>query len=231
MNAKSILIAGLFSTAFLAPMAPQPAEAQITKQGTGYLMRMKFVKGQVMKYTILTTSPMSKEPQKMTTSMTVKDVKNGIATVESVVNMPQSGASRNNKPMTQTMKIDNRGKVVGGATGIPGAAATATLPAGPVSVGQSWTGDQNIQGMDMKTSYTLLSVKSVGGRTVAEIAQKITGTMKSMGGKMAGQGRINLDARDGSMLSGTVNINITMPAQDPKSKPMNISVSTKITRN
>ena len=229
MKSKSILLSCALGVAFLAPLAPQQASAQVTKSGPGYLLRMKFVKGQVLKYTIVTKTPMGS--QSMVSTMTVKDIKNGIATIYSVVNMPQTGAGRNSKPITQTLQMDNRGKVVGRGSATPAGAATPTLPANAVRVGESWNGDIKVQsGVNLTSVYTLLSVKTVGSKLVAEIGQKVSGNMGTMG-KMSGQGRLNLDGRDGSLMGGTVNMNLVIPSQDPKSKPTNMAISTVITRN
>lgn len=231
MKSKSILFVGALGIAMLAPLAPQTADAQVSKQGPAYLLRMKFVKGQVFKYSIVTTGAMIPNGQKMTSTMTVKDVKNGIATIDSVVSMPQGAAGRNSKPVTQTLQMDSRGKVVGKATASMGGAATPTLPERAVKIGESWNGDMKMGGgINVTATYTLLSVKTVGAKTIAEIGQKVTGNMGAMG-RMSGQGRMQLDGRDGSMLGGSVNMSVVMSGgQDPKAKPQTMTFATKITR-
>ncbi|MBL8060505.1 MAG: hypothetical protein JNK63_07315 [Chthonomonas sp.] len=230
MQLKNLLLIGALGLALTTVQAPRPANAQVTKSGPGYLLRIKWVKGQVMKYNITMSGSMMPKPQVISSIMTVKDVKNGIATVESKVTMPSTGSSRNTKPQVSTMKIDSRGKVIGESNGSLTGAATPTFPQGPVKIGQSWKGDMSVsQGMNLNATYTLISVKTVNGKMIAEVGQRVTGSMGEMG-SMAGNGKVEIYGTDGSVRGGNMAMSLTMKSSDSKSQPSKMNFTTKITR-
>lgn len=230
MQSKNLLLIGALGLAFTTIQAPRPANAQVTKAGAAYLLRIKWVKGQVIKYNISMTGSMLPKAQIITSTLTVKDVKNGVATVESKVTMPTTGNSRNTKPQVATMKIDSRGKVTGDTGGSMTGAATPTFPQGPVKIGQSWKGDMNVsQGMNLNATYTLLGVKTVNGKVIADIGQKVTGNMGEMG-SMTGNGKVEIFGADGSVRGGNMLMNLNMKSQDGKTAPSKMTFTTKITR-
>ncbi len=224
MQFKAIIFAA-------ALMGATGAHAQITKSGPGYLFRVKWVKGQVLKYNFVMSGAMMPKGQSFVNTMTVKDVKNGIATVESKVILPQSGSSRNTKPTVTTIKLDNRGKIIGESSGQLNGAVTPTFPQGPVKVGQSWNGEISLaQGMKVNAVYTLTGVKSINGKLIAEVGQRISGSMGQMG-TISGTGKVEFYAADGSMRSGNVLMNLLMKGSpDSKEKPKPMTFTTKITR-
>ncbi len=233
MNTKSLLLSGLLGLTLVGPLAPRTADAQITPQGGGYLLRLKFTKGQVTNYSISTSGAMMQKPLIMKVRMRVTDVKGAIATVENTVTPPAMGSGAPPKPTTETVRINNMGKVVSGTTPGMSAAATPTLPQGPIKIGQTWKGDvSGMQGTSMKATYKLNAIKTVGTRRVAEITMNMQGSVGAPSGstKMTGTGSMNLDMKDGSMVSGTVNINVLMPTGE-KGKTQNIAMVTRISRS
>lgn len=196
------------------------ADAQVTAQGGGYLLRMKFTKGQTMRYnmTMNTQMPSGSMPKgsgggnmnmTMPMSMTVTDVKNGVATIKSVVGPSKFMGSEIPK-QEQTMRMDSRGNVVGG--GASQMNFLGSLPQRPVKIGQKWT--QNVDmgamsggmggSMKLTGTYTLRSVAA----NVATIAVTINGTQQGM--KINGSGTFRTRVSDGSMDGGSLNMTMVM---------------------
>lgn len=230
MQMKSIFIVGVFVTGLAA--TPLPADAQVTKSGPGFLLRMKWTKGAVMKYSISASSPMNPKASafKTTSTMKVKDVKNGVATIESTTTLPSSGSTRNTTPQTTTMKMDSRGKIVGDKLGNMAAAGSPTFPEGPIKIGQSWKGKFAMQqGINLDATYTLKAVKLINGKTIAEIAQKVTGSMGPTG-TMNGSGTMTIYGADGSLRNNSMVLNMLIKSSDPKAQPTRMNISMTINR-
>lgn len=235
MNRSHFLVLGVLGLTLVSPLAPRPADAQVTKQGNAYLLRMKFTPGQTIRHRISTSGDMMPQPMIITSAMRVTRVANGIATIETSTQMPAARGQKAPEPIKQTVQMNNRGVIQGQQQGM--GASTPTLPEKPVRVGESWTGSvAGMAGLNMNARYTLAGIKNVGGRQVAEITMSMTGNMSGGGGpsRMSGQGRMNLDMRDGSMLNGTVNFNMTLPGrrgEDGKpGKPQTFKMTTTMTR-
>lgn len=201
---KLIALVGL---AAISLQGSELAHGQITKQGNGYLMRMKFTPGAVLKYIldISATSPQSPKPMNMTMTMTqkIKSVKNGVATVE-VSSTPVNGQ----KVPTQTVTVDNRGKTSGGA------GSSVSLPEGPIPIGGTWKGSLPgmQQGMAGSALYKLLSVKNIGGKEQAEIGLSIQ-VSQGQGMKVTGSGKMFLYTADGSLNNMSMTMNMSMSNQ------------------
>ncbi|MFZ4509137.1 MAG: DUF6263 family protein [Fimbriimonas sp.] len=209
------------------------ASAQITKSGSTYNFKMKFTKGQVIKYSIDVKNQMggpSGQTMQMAIPMsqTVKSVSGGTATISMTLGPIQSGGREMMKAQTQEMQMDSAGKPVGGGKGMT--SNFSSLPSKPVRVGETWTASVDINAGVMPAkaqgTYTFVGVKKVKGVEVAEIAVKLTG---QGGPKISGTGTTLLRVADGSIEA--TNLNIQTSVANPQSKePMQISQVIKVTR-
>jgi hypothetical protein len=207
----AIGVIGLWALALFG--ASSTAGAQITKQGDAYLFRMKFTKGQKLSYTVTSAAKLPNGPNAMKAvvpmAMTVQDVKGNVATLQMV-----SGPMMvNDKPMgqqqTTVLKLDDRGKPIGGAA--PGQQVATQLPEKPLRVGESYTSNNSVNMMGqqfaVKSVNKFLGIKHVGSRNVAAIATTIAGSgaMKS-----SGNGTAYLDVTDGQLVSMSMNQKLTI---------------------
>lgn len=215
------------------------AGAQITKVGQGYQFRMKFVKGQSLKYLInsevmLVAAPGGSKPTPMKitipTTQTVMEVKNKIATILFSTGPVQMNGQPfgNQGAETQTVQMDSRGKAVGG-TKLPQGLNTE-LPAKPIRVGETWTSTVPFAGPmggggggQLKSTYKFLGLKNVAGKQVAELAVSAAST--GIGGP-SGSGKMFLIAADGSMFKADIAMKMAMPgAQGQPGAPMNLTLT------
>lgn len=210
---KSMKLIALIGLAAISLQGSELAHGQITKQGNGYLMRMKFTPGAVLKYilNIGATSPQSPKPMNMTMTMTqkIKSVKNGVATVE-VSSTPVNGQA----VPTQTVTVDSRGKTTGGAAGAGASTSTVSLPEGPIPIGGTWKGSLPgmQQGMAGSALYKLLSVKKINGKEQAEIGLSIQ-VSQGTAMKVTGSGKMFLYTADGSLNTMSMTMNMSMSNQ------------------
>lgn len=221
----TIVGAGLCAWAWTATSLA-PALAQVSSQGNAFLLRTKYVKGQTLKYKMTTNisgGPSKVPPMEIPMTLKVKDVKNGVATIVYTTKVPGQP-----KGGDIEVKVDSRGKMVGGAglEALQGMGAMgATLPEKAVKVGDTWTQNMNspaMQGMKMSTTYRFNGLKTVGGVKVAEIGMTIKGTgPQNM--TMSGTGTMTMLASDGTMRN-------TSMSMDLKMQGMAMKTTTTITR-
>lgn len=215
---KNLTVLGLLSITFVGA---QSAHAQITKKGDGYLFRIKWTPGQTIKYVMNMSMSGDAMPKPMNMNMSisqkVKKVAGTVATIEATT----SGVPGQPKPQVQTMTIDNRGRATSGAA----AGSQVAFPEGPVKIGQTWKGSLPgmQQGMAGDAVYKLLSVKTVGGKPVAEVGLSLN--MKQGGAmSMTGSGTMLIFMADGSLSSMTMNTNMSM-SQQGKTQKMKMGVT------
>ena len=197
------------------------ASAQVSQSGSSYSMKMKWVKGKTYSYGMSYTVKMGESPRtsKASYSMTVKDVKNGIATVSAKANVP--GVTNGE---TQTFKIDSSGKVVDGTSNV----SVTTLPGKAVKVGDKWTATRKLtqpMAMDLKSTYVFKGLKTVNGKKYAEIAETMSG--KSGNITMSGTGTILVDVADGMLFKLSNNAKLVMKQG---SETQTLPVSSVVTR-
>jgi hypothetical protein len=196
------------------------ADAQITKQGKGYLFRMKFAKGQTMKYVVDSKVQMPGTPQgkmefSMPMVMTVKSVTNGVADIAAKVG-PMSMNGKPGQTQTTNMKINSRGEVVGGQGGMQ--TANVPLPQGPVAIGATWNANiplgAGAGGQTISAVYKFTGIKNIAGRQCAVLAV----TLKGMG---TGTGTTYISMADGSL----VRSNMSMSMKGPNGQGMAMTAS------
>ena len=226
-------------------LATANANAQVTKVGDGYLFRVKYAKGKTTHYQMTTKTtlppgaagPSSTKPMTMSMiapiSMTVVSVQGNKATIKSDIGAMTMNGQAMSKPQTTEMTIDDRGQIVGK---VQGAAAgmgmenmSGTLPEKPLKVGQSFTANKTMaqlnQNIQMKATSTFMGIKTVGGKQLAEMALKISGTGTAT---MSGTGTSYYNLADGSLNNMTMISSMTMaiPGQ-PQKMNMKVSVEMK----
>ncbi len=216
------LALGLLAIPLLSP-------AQVTKQGNGYLFRMKFTKGQVMNYK-LTSQSTGATPNPinvgMAMSMNVKKVSNGKATVDvKMGSMTMNGQPMNSgAPMVQTMTMDTMGAASGG--NIAGSFG-GNYPAKAIPVGGTWSAKVPVQapgamGGNMAATYKFLGFQNVGGKQVAKVGMTMTGVS-------SGSGTMLISAVDGSLIS--TNVTTTTKMGNPQTgKPIVLKSTIKVSR-
>ncbi len=210
------------------------SNAQVTKQGTGYLMRVKYTKGQTLKYNMAVVSQMKGGPNggnmtmNMPMSMTALDVKNGITTLK-VTSGPSKMMGQEMPKSEQTVKVDSRGRVIGGGTSM--SSMTGAMPEKPVKIGQVWTQDVDMpmgatgSAMKMKGTYKLISVTG----NVATMSASVVGGQSGM--KMTGSGTMRMRIADGSLDGGILNMVMDMdgPSGGKTKGPQTMTVKIAIT--
>lgn len=182
------------------------ALGQIVPSSGGYDFKLKYTKGQKIVYSSSTSlSQGGMKPFDMTISMLCTDVKNGVYTVKMNV-----GGLPGQKPTDVVVKMDNKGKIVGGSAAAKqamGMGAT-NLPSKPIKIGESWKSsvDTAVAGATLKvnTTYTLKGMKSVGGKQVADIAISMSSTGSGM--TMSGTGSLQLSAADANLVTMVMNM-------------------------
>jgi hypothetical protein len=214
-------------------MLSQTSTGQVTKSGQGYLLRMKFTKGQTLNYRLNMnmTTPMSTNAMNIVgpIKMTVASVDKGVATLNTTAGPFTSGGKALGKQETATIKQDTMGRIVGGdANQIQ---SFVSLPQKPVKVGESWTATNKINAgpagaMTVNAKYTLKSVGNVNGKQVANIAVSLSGAGQM---KVNGSGSVQMLVSDGSLMDSTTTLNMTM--NNPQNgQSMTMKATSKLTR-
>ncbi|MBI5706247.1 MAG: hypothetical protein HZC36_04585 [Armatimonadetes bacterium] len=201
------------------------AIGQITQQGSGFLLRHKFAAGQVYRYSNDTSVAVAGATQPFSVSMpfsiSVKSVKNGVATLEYKVKTPALG-NGGGGDRTSTVQVDAKGKPVGEGS-MPGSGIIG-FPEKPVVIGQSWPG--NMAG----ATGGMAGMKTVDGKRVAAVA--ISPKAKNRGGEtgmdVVGAGTMYFNVSDGSLHS--LDMKLTVKMNMGGGKPMDSNATTKIRR-
>jgi hypothetical protein len=182
--------------------ACQLSGAQVTKQGTGYLMRMKFTPGQTLKYSMTSGAKLIKDSMTVVIPivMSVKSVQGNIATI-SLKSGPMvvNGAPQAHDPQVAVVKLDNRGRPAGGGQALQ---VAAELPERPIKIGEEFTTFKSVtigtQQLKVTSVNRLTAIKKVGDRTVAVVEERRIGSGAM---QIKGTGTTLLDFVDGSIIS------------------------------
>ncbi len=176
------------------------AFGQIVQQKGGYMIFVKYSKGQVLKQEMsahLVSDAKKQSKSTFVTKCTGFD-KKGFTLLD--VTPPTVGKTPSK---VKHIKVDKHGKPIGNA--IDGYGGTFAWPEFPVKVGQSWDGDINVagspgqpSGMIMKSTYKVTGVKTINGVKV----MAITSVMKVSGNyDISGTGTIYVRFSDGQTQS------------------------------
>jgi hypothetical protein len=178
--------------------------AQIVQSKSGYLIYVKYKKGQVIKQS-MAMSAVENTKLKSSSEFITKCLnvdKNGVSTVE--VTVSGNGKTPSTK---KTIKVDKHGKPLGAT--IDGYSGTFVWPDKPTKLGQSWVGNIQMAGTGqgangaIKSTYKLAGFKTIRGVKVASIAAVL-----SVGGnfEISGNGMIYVRVSDGQMHSADFNL-------------------------
>lgn len=198
-----------FAAFVLLLIAGGSANAQITKSGAGYLLRVKYTKGQVLKFSTLSTMSGAQGPKSapvsvsLPISLSVTDVKNGLATTKLVVGPMRMGASEIQPAESTTMTINTRNQPSSDdARSLLG----GELPQAAVKIGQTWSTSAAIPDMTgasraMKATYRFNGLKTVNGKSMAMITYALSGAT-------TGSGTLLLLASDGTLYSNDAKLSV-----------------------
>jgi hypothetical protein len=192
------------------------AQAQITKSGSGYLLRVKYTKGSTLKY--VSTNTASGMPGQSTTFkvtmpivMQITDLNDQIATMKMTIGPASVGGSEMNQAQTVTLELDNRNQPAKGGPS-PGNVGAA-LPAKPIKIGSTWTSIAPVATgagtQKLEATYKFRGLKKVGSTSVAEI----TYTLK---GAATGSGTLRLLAKDGTIFSNQMRMSTSVQGNSLK---------------
>jgi hypothetical protein len=225
MRNRTLLFAFAGLSAFL--LGCETSQAQVTKQGTGYQFRMKFTRGQTIKYRLNASVPYPGQPKPITIAsqvvQSVQSVSNGVAALNVKVGPTVlNGKTMTEAPITSSAKLNNLGKPIGAANG---SAAFTTYPVNPVKVGGTWSSTVPLAGLggSAAATFKLVGLKSVYGKQVAELAVtlKATGKQKATGG-----GTMLVLTSDGMPLK----MSMTLKMADPQNAAKTMATTINVTR-
>jgi hypothetical protein len=167
---------------------------------------MKLTRGATASYLFTTSANAPGGGQQGSFSMTmtmnskVLSVSGDVATVEYVVT-PAKGSPGGTTPQKMTLKINSRGKVVGGDKQMAQMGFQSALPDKPIPVGGSWSDTVPVQTamgtITTKANYRLTGISNRAGKPVANIQVNMTGSGPSL--NFTGKGTLALRMDDGSM--------------------------------
>lgn len=208
------------AAACISVLLPLSANAQVKKQGAGYLLRMKYKPGTVRKYSIVTsivglpagTAGAAGGPMKIsaTVEQKVLSVAGKVAKVEVKTSAFQmANGTSVGAPQTVNSSIDE----LGDSTGYGKASGFGVhFPKEPIKVGGTWSRENAIPGMmggatKAKTTYKFNGIKRVGKLSVADVSFNIdpSGMMKG------GSGHSYLNPTDGSLSSVSMKFTVANP--------------------
>jgi hypothetical protein len=186
-------------------------EAQVSKAGNGYLLRVKYHQGQVLRYQ-LNTKTSDNTNQSIDVSIPIKMRVTGVQgttyTLRTAVGPVKVGSRQMGRPKVKEAKIDSLGRASVGASN-PGMASS--FPEKAVKIGDTWTSTMPMAqlGGNVNAKFRFMGIKKVQGQDVALINLGIT----SSGGPFTSQGSgvIHVLVSDGSLESMTMAIHMKRP--------------------
>lgn len=204
----------LLATLFLAGISSF-ATAQVTKAGNGYLLRVKYSKGQSIQYSSTTSiAGMVAEAGKSTVYKVVMPIKmkidtvvKGIASSTVTVGPATMSGSVIQQVRTLKMQLNTLNKAANSTTA---PTFLAALPPKTVKVGAKWSASAPMETMPGQQSgrlnavYTFEGVKTVDKKSVAMISYTISGSA-------AGKGMILVLASDGTLYRNSAKVKLSGP--------------------
>lgn len=204
MNLRLNLISCFVGTTILVGSA----NGQVTKKGSGYLLRVKYTAGKVARFASTTSISMGKgvKPMNLSLPFTIKvlSVKGDASTLLVTPGEAVMEGKRAGKLMTPVkVVLNNRNEAVGGTQS---SNVGAQYPAKPVKVGDVWKSKMPValggKPVVTTTTYKFLGLKKVGRTRTATIAMTI-------GGPAEGTGLVSLNPADGQMLSMKLSLKVS----------------------
>jgi hypothetical protein len=212
----------------LALLAAATAPAQVTKSGSGFLLRMKFIKGQTLIYDLTGTVTQRGRTLNFQVPMvvSVKDVAGGVGTLEQKVGPFKADGRPMGPVRTEVLKRDARGTVLNGSGSSAPGLHVMTFPAAPLKAGGTWSAKtKGVVGtagqMEMDNTYKIVGLESVSGRQCLRIGVTVKGTGNAA---LAGGGDVWIAVSDGSMVKSTSKMNVTIGKE---TAPMSVTITRK----
>lgn len=180
------------------------SSAQITKSGSGYLFRVSYKKGQVIRFFSSSTVIGATNDGRimklgLPVVLNVTNTKGTSSTVRLEVGPITTPDKQTVPKQTAVLDLDNRNRAIGNDAA--NANLGAQLPEAPMAIGATWTAvapiataNGNQQRLDAK--YKFVGFKKVTGTEVAVITYTIKGVA-------TGSGTMMLQAKDGTLYSNT----------------------------
>jgi hypothetical protein len=203
--ALSVAFVGLFSA---------HGVGQVTKQGSAYLLRVRYSKGQVLTYKTINGVEGDKGPGaglrlNMPLTLTVTDVKGPYATVRCKVGPALNGKAEMFPSQTVIVRINNRNDTDNKAAAPVGMG----LPKNAVRVGETWESDApvNMGNGGVKTLHAIYKfngIKTVDGMEVAQLSYQVSGAAQ-------GGGSMSLLVKDGTIWSNRSRLSLNMAGGKP----------------
>jgi hypothetical protein len=185
---------------------------QVTKTRGGYLLRVHYTKGMVIRDAMTNSvsglAGPGGAPLKFTVPITVRvlDATSAQAKLQIEMGAVKFGTSMSYPGAKAAVTINNRNQAVGDGAGPP---ATAELPERAVRVGDTWTAKVAIStGLGQSTltgTYKFVGIRLTGGPPVAVISFKLSGTAK-------GSGTETLLIKDGTVYNSSADIALSLGA-------------------
>ena len=197
---------------------------------TGAGMPMTMTMQMIMQQTVKSIRPADGAATIVTQIEAMNTLRNG-----QEVPMPDAQQAQMKKPFTQVMLptgkiLSTEMPALGGMPGMDFSkgmfSGTASLPEGPVKVGDAWNGGaaSPMAGMQIAFASTLVGLDQKNGATVATLHNKQTGTIDStltkgvpvpmkMQGQLTGEGTQLFDTTAGALQSATGTANTAMTMQ------------------
>lgn len=206
---KKLLVAGAF--AVVSASVP----AQITRSGAGYLLRVKYAKGSVIRLTSVNSAsgmPGQNSSLKfvMPITLQVLEVKRARSKVRISLGAVKSQNVVLHGPQTVNVWLNNRNM---GQSAQSAAGFAAQLPQGAVRVGQSWRSVAPVAtgfgpNGALAATYTFKGIKGTGGNAVALIGYTLDGMAK-------GKGSMTLYVKDGTLASNELQMTMDLNGGTP----------------
>ncbi len=212
MTLRSGLVGAL--TVVLALASP----AQVSKQGSRYLLRMKLEGGKTYSYSIVhrIVFPDRKRPVDMSGQFTLKvqSVRDGVASV-----VTQYKGLQGTSDQAVSGKVDSKGDVVAGQSP---ELEMVKFPDKAVKIGDSWKNTSTTESLfgrvKVSSTLTLRKIGSVGGKRVAVISVAMTITGAKVSG--SGTGSIQVATADGVLQSVDAENRLVVTSTNSKGAPV-----------
>jgi len=214
---------------------------------SGYLLRVKLKKGQVIRHEAVITYDAAGQGMdmnmKMRVTQTCTAVKNGIYTVQAKVDSIDLNSPALKDPKmvkqiednikqngTATYTMDSFGKITGDMKSLNSSGMERiSYPKNPVRIGQTWTSSTKVNSMsgetDVKATLKLLGIERVNGVECYKASISTSTTVQNI--KISGSGFLWIRRSDGleEKMNMTIMMKPTGKGASPQGMPSNVKMT------
>lgn len=194
--------------------APALAEAQVTRQGQGYLFRAKWEPNRTLRYeqlmTITGLPNLARMEPKGPFLLRIGPVRNQVADLVIEAGPIRMGDQTFSPRQVIETRVDSRGRAVG--DGPSAQTFSGQFPERPVRIGETWVEDAELPLLGnevtrVRTTFEFRGVQREGDRNIALLGVTIAGQ-----GAVAlnGRGLVRIDAADGMLFKYDVTSQLTL---------------------